>query len=361
VHYEPTYVYKNLMKMSVRVLRSICVEAAEFIGVRTCVSQGTFHKTVLLSRKCCGPKSIEARQQHFFSTHSNPFGISGTPKQTDDLKDRQQKLQKKGLPKKLPIPGVEHVILVASGKGGVGKSTTAVNLAVALSQVNQGLKVGILDADIYGPSIPTLMNLSGEPELNHQNLMLPLVNYGIKCMSMGFLVGESSALVWRGLMVMAAVQRLLRQVVWGPLDVLVVDMPPGTGDVQLSVSQNIPVSGAVVVTTPQDLALMDARRAVAMFSSVGVATLGLVENMSVWVCPACGHKEHVFGEGGAKNLQKQAKADILGQVPLTSSLRQLSDAGRPVVISQPGSAESQVYKDIASQLISKLNISTTNS
>ncbi|GFO18379.1 Iron-sulfur cluster carrier protein [Plakobranchus ocellatus] len=267
----------------------------------------------------------------------------------------------RGLPKKFPIPGVDHVILVASGKGGVGKSTTAVNLAVSLSVAGKGHKVGILDGDIYGPSIPTLMNLSGEPELNQQNLMLPLVNYGIKCMSMGFLIDAKSAVVWRGLMVMSAVQRLIREVVWGPLDYLVVDMPPGTGDVQLSISQNIPVSGSIVVTTPQDLSLLDARRALTMFQQVNVPCLGLVENMSVFVCPCCGHKESIFGEDGGKNLAQEVGTTILGCVPLHRSIRELSDTGQPVAVAQPESPHAQVYREIAEKVISQLNSSKANS
>ncbi|XP_005111797.1 iron-sulfur protein NUBPL [Aplysia californica] len=288
-----------------------------------------------------------------FSSHSDPLGVEGRINRSSES---QRQRQAKGLPKRLPIPGVDHVIAVASGKGGVGKSTTAVNLAVALSQAQQGIKVGILDADIYGPSIPTLMNLSGQPELNHQKLMIPLVNYGIKCMSMGFLVDEKAAIVWRGLMVMSAVQKLLREVLWGPLDYLIVDMPPGTGDVQLSISQNIPVSGSVIVTTPQDLALMDAHRAVTMFSQVGIPNLGVIENMSVFVCPSCGHHEHIFGQHGAQNLTAETGTEILGEVPLTRSIRELSDSGQPLVIAEPDSLESKVYKSIAAKVISKLTI-----
>ncbi|KAK3794848.1 hypothetical protein RRG08_056686 [Elysia crispata] len=267
----------------------------------------------------------------------------------------------RGLPKRLPIPGVDHVILVASGKGGVGKSTTTVNLALALSESGEGHKVGILDGDIYGPSIPTLMNLHGEPELNKQNLMLPLVNYGIKCMSMGFLVDPQSAIVWRGLMVMSAIQRLIRQVAWGPLDFLVVDMPPGTGDVQLSISQNIPVSGSVVVTTPQDLSLLDARRALTMFKQVDVPCLGLVENMSIFVCPCCGHQENIFGQDGGTNLAHEVGATVLGRVPLHRSIRELSDTGQPVVISQPDTPHAQVYKEMAEKVIAKLGQSKAQS
>jgi len=299
---------------------------------------------------CSVPPLIDAdriQQLRHFSSHSDPFGVNKSS-------GKKPPVQARGLPKKLPIPGVENIIAVASGKGGVGKSTTSVNLAVALSQVHEGAKVGILDADIYGPSIPTLMNLDGEPELNKQNLMIPLVNYGIKCMSMGFLVDEKSAVVWRGLMVMSAVQKLLREVLWGPLDYLVIDMPPGTGDVQLSISQNIPVSGSVIVTTPQDLALADARRAVTMFRQVGVPCLGLVENMSVYVCPCCGHQEHIFGQHGADSLTADTGAHILGEVPLTRSIRELSDSGQPLTIVRPDGVESQVYKSIAEKVMTNL-------
>lgn len=338
------------MSKSIRLLRTISAKTQQIINRRSLTTVPA-SRDKDICRVSFGLNVHEARHTCQFSSHSDPFGTSS---KTENVKTRQQQHQAKGLPTRLPIPGVDHVILVASGKGGVGKSTTAVNLAVALSQAHEGSKVGILDADIYGPSIPTLMNLTGEPELNHQNLMLPLVNYGIKCMSMGFLVEEKAALVWRGLMVMAAVQRLIRQVVWGPLDYLVVDMPPGTGDVQLSISQNIPVSGSVIVTTPQDLALIDARRAVTMFSTVGIPNLGIVENMSVYVCPKCGHQEHIFGQGGARGLQEQTQTEILGHIPLTMSIRELSDSGQPLVISRPDGAESQVYKDVAAKLISKL-------
>ncbi|CAG5134590.1 unnamed protein product, partial [Candidula unifasciata] len=190
------------------------------------------------------------------------------------------------------------------------------------------------------------------------NLMIPLVNYGVKCMSMGFLVDEKSAIVWRGLMVMSAIQKMLREVLWGPLDYLVVDMPPGTGDVQLSISQNIPVSGSVIVTTPQDLALLDARRALDMFSQVSVPNLGIIENMSVFLCPNCGHQEHIFGEGGAKNIALEMGSEILGEVPLNKSLCELSDSGQPIVISQPDSPFSQIYRSVAEKIVKKLKDQT---
>ncbi|XP_077531780.1 NUBP iron-sulfur cluster assembly factor, mitochondrial isoform X2 [Haemaphysalis longicornis] len=252
----------------------------------------------------------------------------------------------KGLPKKFPVAGVKHVVLVASGKGGVGKSTTAVNLALALSMHQTKPSVGLLDADVYGPSIPRMMNLSGEPELTQQNLMKPLVNYGIKCMSMGFLVDYKMPIVWRGLMVMSAIEKLLRQVAWGPLDYLVVDMPPGTGDTQLSISQNIPVSGAVVVTTPQEIALIDARKGAEMFRQVSVPVLGLVQNMSRLSCPSCGHESHIFGKDGATELARD--------VPLDIEIRECSDNGQPIVVSNANSPQAQVYKDIANKIVQKL-------
>ncbi|TWW72418.1 Iron-sulfur protein NUBPL [Takifugu flavidus] len=223
------------------------------------------------------------------------------------VQERQKQHMAKGLPKQKPIAGVKQVIVVASGKGGVGKSTTAVNLALGLLANDPAKSVGLLDVDVFGPSIPKLMNLKGNPELSDNNLMIPLTNYGVPCMSMGFLVEEAAPIVWRGLMVMSAIEKLLRQVEWGPLDYLVVDMPPGTGDVQLSISQNIPVSGAVIVSTPQDLALLDARRGAEMFRKVNVPVLGLVQNMSVFQCPNCQHQTHIFGSEGARKL-----ADSLG-------------------------------------------------
>ncbi|XP_041514362.1 iron-sulfur protein NUBPL isoform X2 [Microtus oregoni] len=260
----------------------------------------------------------------------------------------------RGLPKQKPIEGVRQVIVVASGKGGVGKSTTAVNLALALAANDSSKAVGLLDVDVYGPSIPKMMNLKGNPELSPNNLMRPLLNYGIACMSMGFLVEETAPVVWRGLMVMSAVEKLLRQVDWGQLDYLVVDMPPGTGDVQLSVSQNIPISGAVIVSTPQDIALTDARRGAEMFRKVHVPVLGLVQNMSVFQCPKCKHKTHIFGADGARKLAQTLDLDVLGDVPLHLSIREASDMGQPVVFAQPESEEAKAYLHIASEVVRRL-------
>nr|XP_015206085.1 PREDICTED: iron-sulfur protein NUBPL isoform X2 [Lepisosteus oculatus] len=238
------------------------------------------------------------------------FKASGSEGPT--LQERQRQHMARGLPRQRPIPGVKQVIVVASGKGGVGKSTTAVNLALGLAANDLEKSVGLLDADVYGPSIPKLMNLRGNPELTDKNLMRPLVNFGIPCMSMGFLVEDTAPVVWRGLMVMSAIEKLLRQVDWGTLDYLVVDMPPGTGDVQLSVTQNIPIAGAVVVSTPQDLALLDARRGAEMFRKVNVPVLGLIQNMSVFQCPKCQHQSHIFGADGARELAESLGVEVLG-------------------------------------------------
>ncbi|NWY59823.1 NUBPL protein, partial [Chionis minor] len=256
------------------------------------------------------------------------------------LRDKRAQVLSRGLPKQKPIEGVKQVVVLASGKGGVGKSTTAdilTNACFVLLYLTQTKEVGLLDADIYGPSIPKMMNLKGSPELTPKNLMRPLKNYGIACMSMGFLIEETAPVVWRGLMVMSAVEKLLRQVDWGQLDYLVIDMPPGTGDVQLSVSQNIPVAGAVIVSTPQDVALLDARKGAEMFRKVHVPVLGLVQNMSVFQCPKCKHETHIFGDDGVRDLAKTLGLDILGDIPLHVNIRETCDSGQPVVISQPES------------------------
>ncbi|XP_032403793.1 iron-sulfur cluster transfer protein NUBPL isoform X2 [Xiphophorus hellerii] len=270
------------------------------------------------------------------------------------LQDRQKQQMARGLPKQKPIRDVKQVIVVASGKGGVGKSTTAVNLALGLMAIDKSKSVGLLDADIYGPSVPKLMNLKGNPELNDDNRMIPLINYGVPCMSMGFLVQDASPVVWRGLMVMSAIERLLRQVEWGSLDYLVVDMPPGTGDVQLSITQNIPIAGAVIVSTPQDVALLDARRGAEMFRKLNVPVLGLVQNMSVFQCPNCHHHTHIFGSNGAKQLAETISVKFLGDVPLHLNIRETSDKGQPIVISSPDSPEAEAYRKLASAVIQSL-------
>ncbi|KAF7649351.1 hypothetical protein LDENG_00142990 [Lucifuga dentata] len=271
------------------------------------------------------------------------------------LQERQKQQMAKGLPKQKPISGVKQVVIVASGKGGVGKSTTAVNLALGLSANDPSKSVGLLDADVFGPSIPKLMNLKGNPELTEKNLMIPLINYGIPCMSMGFLVEDEAPIVWRGLMVMSAIEKLLRKVDWGSLDYLVIDMPPGTGDVQLSISQNIPVAGAVIVSTPQDIALLDARRGAEMFKKVNVPVLGLVQNMSVFQCPNCNHQTHIFGSDGARRLAETLGVRFLGDIPLHLNIREKSDSGQPVVISTPNSPEAEAYRRVASAVVQRLD------
>ncbi|KAK9409639.1 iron-sulfur protein NUBPL [Crotalus adamanteus] len=272
------------------------------------------------------------------------------------LQDKRSKIMARGLPKQKPIEGVKQVLLVASGKGGVGKSTTAVNVALGLSTNEPKKAVGLLDADVYGPSIPKMMNLKGNPEVTSKNLMRPLVNYGISCMSMGFLVEETAPIVWRGLMVMSAIEKLLRQVDWHQLDYLVIDMPPGTGDIQLSISQNIPIAGAVIVSTPQDIALLDAHKGAEMFRKVNVPVLGLIQNMSVFQCPKCKHETHIFGADGVKKLAKTIGIDVLGDIPLHVHIRETSDSGKPIVISQPQSNVAQAYLKIAAEIVKKLSL-----
>ena len=246
------------------------------------------------------------------------------------------------------LPGVKNIIAVASGKGGVGKSTTAANLALALSA--EGARVGILDADIYGPSLPMMLGISGRPETKAENTIEPMEGHGLQASSIGFLVDQDSPMVWRGPMVTSALEQLLRQTRWRDLDYLIVDMPPGTGDIQLTLSQKVPVTGAVIVTTPQDIALLDARKGLKMFEKVGVPIIGIVENMSTYICPSCGHEEHVFGSGGGQKMCSDYGVDFLGSLPLNLSIREQSDAGCPTVVAEPNGAISQVYKQIARQV-----------
>ena len=253
---------------------------------------------------------------------------------------------------KKAVAGIKHIIAVASGKGGVGKSTTAVNLALALKA--QGLKVGMLDADVYGPSLPRLLGLSGKPVVGEGRMLEPLEAYGMKAMSIGFLVEDNAAMIWRGPMVMSALQQMLREVNWGELDVLVVDMPPGTGDAQLTMAQTVPLAGAVIVSTPQDLALIDARRGIAMFERVDVPILGLIENMSYFLCPHCGERADIFGHGGAKHEAEQQNVPYLGAVPLHIDIRTRSDEGKPVVATAPESDHARLFGEIAAKLVVRL-------
>lgn len=246
------------------------------------------------------------------------------------------------------LPGVKNIIAVASGKGGVGKSTTAVNLALALAA--EGAQVGILDADIYGPSLPMMLGITGRPDSIEENTIEPMEGHGLQASSIGFLIDEDSPMVWRGPMVTSALEQLLRQTRWRDLDYLIVDMPPGTGDIQLTLSQKVPVTGAVIVTTPQDIALLDARKGLKMFEKVGVPIVGIIENMSTYVCPNCGHEEHVFGTGGGQKMCGDYGVPFLGSLPLNLSIREQADAGRPTVVADPDGAISAIYKTIARQV-----------
>lgn len=250
------------------------------------------------------------------------------------------------------MPNVKNIVAVASGKGGVGKSTTAANLALALAA--EGARVGVLDADIYGPSQPMMLGIDRRPESEDGQTMDPLENHGIQVMSIGFLINQDEAMIWRGPMATQALEQLLRQTNWDDLDYLIVDMPPGTGDIQLTLSQRVPMTGAVIVTTPQDIALIDARKAVTMFEKVGVPILGMVENMAVHVCSKCGHAEHIFGEGGGKRYAAERGIDYLGALPLAMHIREQADSGKPTVVAEPDSEAANIYKSIARQVAVKI-------
>ncbi len=251
-----------------------------------------------------------------------------------------------------PIDNVKNIIAVASGKGGVGKSTTSVNLALALAE--EGAKVGILDADIYGPSQPRMLGVSGQPESKDGKTLEPMANYGLQAMSIGFLIDEETPMIWRGPMVTQALEQLLNDTNWDNLDYLVIDLPPGTGDTQLTLAQKVPVSGAVVVTTPQDIALLDARKGFKMFEKVEVPVLGIVENMSIHICSNCGHEEHIFGEGGGRRMAEQYGVNFLGALPLDIRIREETDGGKPTVVAEPEARISQIYREIARKTAAKL-------
>jgi ATP-binding protein involved in chromosome partitioning len=250
------------------------------------------------------------------------------------------------------LPNVKNIVAVASGKGGVGKSTTAVNLALALAA--EGAAVGLLDADIYGPSLPMMMGLDGRPESGDGKTMEPMENHGVQVMSIGFLVNQDEAMIWRGPMATQALEQLLRQTNWKDLDYLIVDLPPGTGDIQLTLSQRVPMTGAVIVTTPQDIALLDARKGIKMFEKVGVPILGIVENMAVHVCGNCGHAEHIFGEGGGKRMAAEYGMDYLGALPLDINIRLQADSGKPTVVADPDGEVARIYKSVARQVAIKI-------
>ena len=252
------------------------------------------------------------------------------------------------------LPHVKNIIAVASGKGGVGKSTTSVNLAIALAQ--EGSRVGILDADIYGPSQPMMLGAAETPELKDKKTLLPIVRHGIQSMSIGYLIGETAPMVWRGPMVSTALQQLLNDTMWDALDYLIIDLPPGTGDIQLTLAQKIPVSAAVIVTTPQDLALLDARRAHEMFRKVNVPVLGVIENMSTHICSQCGHEEAIFGAGGGQSLSDQYNIELLGSLPLDIQIREQTDNGTPTVAQSPESQNASKYREIARKVAAKLSL-----
>lgn len=254
---------------------------------------------------------------------------------------------------RLGAEGVDAIVAVASGKGGVGKSTTAVNLTMALARL--GKRVGIMDADIYGPSVPRMMGVDGQPSDAGNNRLMPLESYGVKCMSMGFLVQEEEPMIWRGPMVMSALEQMLNDVIWAPLDILIVDMPPGTGDAQMTLAQRTRLAGAVIVSTPQDIALLDVRKGINMFRKVQVPILGVIENMSHFICPKCGERSDIFSHGGARQTAEEFGTEFLGDIPLDISIRETSDGGRPIVISKSSSPHAMAYMDIARKLLDSLD------
>ena len=251
------------------------------------------------------------------------------------------------------LPGVKAIVAVASGKGGVGKSTTAANLALACAV--EGLTVGMLDADIFGPSLPTMMGIHGRPTSPDGKTLEPMENYGIKCMSMGFLVPADTPTIWRGPMVMGALEQMMRDVNWGELDIMVVDMPPGTGDAQLTMAQRVPLAGAVIVSTPQDLALIDTRKGLNMFRKVDVPVLGVIENMSYFLCPHCGERSDIFTHGGARKAAEELGVDFLGEIPLNMRIRETADSGMPIVIADPENPHSLAYREIARKIWAKVS------
>ena len=289
---------------------------------------GVTSATVVLTAHRAGPGAESAAQQR--TPHAHPQQV----------------------PAKAPAPGIRSIVAVASGKGGVGKSTTAANIALGLAA--EGAAVGLLDADVYGPSMPRMMGVRGQPATADGKTLEPMRNYGIAIMSMGFLVDEETPVIWRGPMVISAIQQMLRDVNWGELDVLVVDMPPGTGDAQLTLAQQVPLAGAVIVSTPQDIALLDARKGLNMFRKVDVPVLGIIENMSYFSCPHCGQRSEIFAHGGARKEAERLGVEFLGEIPLDIAIRETSDSGQPIVVSQPDSAHAKTYRAIAKRLLEKL-------
>ncbi|KAL8754418.1 MAG: hypothetical protein Q9184_005118 [Pyrenodesmia sp. 2 TL-2023] len=287
----------------------------------------------------------------YLRSHENPLGLPRSGSKAPPQLPRAQR----GLPTKRPLTSVRKTIAVSSAKGGVGKSTIAVNLALSLARL--GHRTGILDTDIFGPSIPTLLNLSGEqPRLSEKNQLLPLSNYGVKSMSMGYLVGEEAPVVWRGLMVMKALQQLLWDVEWGELDVLVMDLPPGTGDTQLTITQQVVLDGAIVVSTPQDIALKDAVKGIEMMRKVNVPLLGMIQNMSVFTCPNCSLSTHIFGAEGVTKACEKHNVPFLGDIPLHASICDDADKGKPTVVAEPESTRAKVFTVIAEQVANRIGL-----
>ncbi|MDX2104044.1 MAG: iron-sulfur cluster carrier protein ApbC [Alphaproteobacteria bacterium] len=302
-----------------------------------------------------GPKLEPLRQAAESAVHALPGVLSVTAVLTAESSGKAAPAKPTGGagPSKALVPGVSFIVAVASGKGGVGKSTTAINLAMGLAV--KGLKVGLLDADIYGPSMPRMMGLAGRPDTKDGKLLIPKKNHGVSCMSIGFLVPEDSPMIWRGPMVMSAIEQMLGQVDWGTLDILIIDMPPGTGDAQLTLSQRVPLSGAVIVSTPQDIALLDARKGLNMFRKVEVPVLGIVENMSYFLCPNCGHRSEIFAHGGARREAGTLGVDFLAEIPLDPVIRETSDGGHPIVISRPDSPHAAAYRGLADAVWAKVS------
>lgn len=290
---------------------------------------------------------------------SNMDGVTSanvvmTAERTDSTPETSKKGNSSAPPKPAPLAGVKQILAISSGKGGVGKSTTAVNIALALRA--QGMDVGLLDLDIFGPSLPTLLGIEGQrPSQNDSKQIVPILAHGMKVLSIGLMVDNNQPIVWRGPRVMGATQQMLRDTAWGPLDVLVIDMPPGTGDVQLSMVQNAPITGAVIISTPQDLALIDARKGIAMFEQMEVPVLGVVENMSTFACPHCGEESHIFGHGGAAETAGNIGASFLGEIPLHMDIRRLADAGTPIVSEDSSSLAAKAYSAIAEKIAKKLS------
>jgi len=320
------------------------------VETRIAAIPGVEQTTVVMSgkRQTAQPQGAAAPAQNGHAhghAHAHPQGQP--PRQV------AQTAPKGMSPTKAPLPGVRHIVAVASGKGGVGKSTTAANLALAL--LGMGHKVGVLDSDIYGPSMQRVLGVTGKPDTTPQRKMVPKQAHGLKVMSMGFLVPEDTAMIWRGPIVMGAIQQLLREVDWGELDFLIVDMPPGTGDAQLTLAQSVPLAGAVIVSTPQDLALIDAARGVTMFNKVAVPVLGIVENMSTFICPNCQHETPIFGHGGARAEAGRLGVRFLGEIPLDMAIRVTSDNGTPIVIDQPDGPHAAAYRAVAENMIAVLD------